>query len=229
MTDTGGAGVEHGQQRRQAVEGRPVTDAGGHGDDGDLHEAGHHRREGPLHPRRHHDHPRPTDGLGAIEEPVEPGDSNVVDAVDIGPVKLGGDGRLLGHGEIGRARRDHGDHPGEGHPCPAVHRDAAGRLVIDGLRTDATDGAVHLGGRPGHEDALAPSRDPLHDGDHLLRGLPAAEHGLGKAPAQGPMVVDLGEPQVFVGQRGQALGGRLGSQGAVAHLLEQVLEASRIH
>ena len=58
----------------------------------------------------------------------------------------------------------------------------------------------------------------------LLRGLARPEDRLREAAAQRPVVVDLGEAQVLVGEGLQALGRLLGRDGARAHGVEQVAE-----
>ena len=48
-TYASGAAVEHSEQGSQAPEAGPVTDAGGDGDDGAVHQPGYHTGQRPLH------------------------------------------------------------------------------------------------------------------------------------------------------------------------------------
>jgi hypothetical protein len=88
---------------------------------------------------------------------------------------------------------------------------------------------VYLGVRAGDEDALATCGDPLDNGGDLLGRLAGPENRLGEAPAQGAVVVHLGEAQVLVGEGGELHRRLLGGDGPLLHLLEQLLEASGIH
>ena len=81
----------------------------------------------------------------------------------------------------------------------------------------------------GDEHVLAPGRDALDDRFDLLGGLARSEDGLGKATAEGPMVIHLGEAQVLEGKGAQALRRLRGSDAPVANGFEEVPEVFGVH
>ena len=89
---------------------------------------------------------------------------------------------------------------------------------------------MDLRGRAGHEHVLAAGGDPLDDGRDLLRRLAGPEDGLREAAAERPVVVDLGEAEVLVGQAsaGAPRPPRRGLTSSVANGLQERFEV-RIH
>src|SRR6185295_9774823 len=81
----------------------------------------------------------------------------------------------------------------------------------------------------GHEEVLAAAGDLVRYGQDLLGGLAGAEDDLREASSQGPVVIDLGEAKVLVGQALQAFRGLLGRHTPVPDRLHQRAEVPGIH
>ena len=79
------------------------------------------------------------------------------------------------------------------------------------------------------EDVVVRLRQPARDGDHLLRGLPLAEHRLGDAVAERPMQVHPGEAEVLDGQAAETGERLLGRHGAAGDGLQQRLYLFPVH
>ena len=155
-----------------------------------------------------------------VEQPVQSRDAHVVDAVDGGAVELGRDGGLLGDRQVGRP----------GAHAPRRARAAAGPAATSTVMQRAASwnaarraerratASVHVArwcasrARSGPGPAMR--SDDRRD---LLRRLAGAEDDLGEAPAQGAVVVDLGEAQVLEGQGPRAA--RAASSGLTLALL----------
>ncbi len=74
-------------------------------------------------------------------------------------------------------------------------------IVVSRVRQLERTRVIHCLLRASREDALAVRREPLQYLDDLIDGLALAENDLRHAVAQMPMVVQLGESDVLVGQR----------------------------
>jgi len=96
--------------------------------------------------------------------------------------------------------------------------------MVNGIRKAFLDRAIHLDARAGDEQPVAARDEPLSDGRHLLRRLALAENDLGEALAQGTVMIQRGEAQVFVGKVSQALESFVDRQIAVADRLQQLFQ-----
>ena len=96
--------------------------------------------------------------------------------------------------------------------------------MVNGVRQAFLDRAIHLDARAGDEQPVAARDEPLSDGRHLLRRLALAENDLGEALAQGAVMIQRGEAQVFVGKVSQALESFVDRQIAVADRLQQLFQ-----
>ena len=91
----------------------------------------------------------------------------------------------------------------------------------DGARhRDVGAGGQHVG------VMLGQTRDDRH---HLFGGLARAEHRLGGAATQRPVVIDLREAQVFVGQPAQSAHRRVHVEPPGAHVVEDPANGFPIH
>ena len=81
----GRAGVQHRQQGGQAAEGGAVPDAGRHRHEGYADQAADHAGQGALHAGHHDQAVRPGEPVAGLEQPVQPGDADVLDPLDPGP------------------------------------------------------------------------------------------------------------------------------------------------
>ena len=149
--------------------------------------------------------------------------------------QLGGQGRLLGDGDVAGPGADHGDGPGAGavdRRHRSDHDDARDR--DDGAppgprRARAATTDDRLGGDAGGQGGRAATRQLDQDGGDLLPGLAEAQHHLGEPGAQVAMGVGTGESQVAEGELTQLADGLIHRPAVRAHLGEQRLQSVRIH
>jgi hypothetical protein len=158
---------------------------------------------------------------------LDAGHAHVVDALHGAAHELGGDGRLLGHRQVGGAGAEDGD-AGYGRFLPPVQGDAAGGLVVGGVGEVLFEGGEDVGADPGHQEAAGAFRQPGGDGYHLLRRLALAQHHLWQVVAEGAVVVQLGEAQVLVGEETQVLQRVLYGRGTGGYRLQELAEPLRI-
>jgi len=137
---------------------------------------------------------------------------------------------LLGHGLVARAGRDEGHRPrGRFGRLFALDDDGPGGFVVHRLGVVGPDGLVHLRPGAGRQHGALALGETVHDPRHLLNGLALAEDDLREAAPQGPVVVDLGKPEVLERQVAQAVGGLAGREPAGADGLQQFKESTIIH
>ena len=164
-----------------------------------------------------------------IEKAVEAGDADVVQPNHLVAKNLGSHRRLFGHLQVGGARGNDQD--------PRSPLRAAGRLQCDGagLRMVARapvasfDLPEHFGGDPRHQDGLALGGHSPHDGDDLGDAFPFAEDHFGEAAAELPVVVDLGEAEVLVGESLQPPQRLVGGHPPGSDALEDLLQLAGVH
>ena len=141
-----------------------------------------------------------------VEQAVQSGHANIVDTVDLVAHQLCRDRGLLSNGQIGRAGADEAD-AAKGFARKAIHRRGSGYLVVLTVRDALLQPPEDFGVDARDEEAAGAFNQPLGDSDDLFRRLPLAEHDLRQVVAEGAVVVEFGEPQVFVGQMPQAVEG----------------------
>ena len=193
------------------MEGRAVAHAGGHRDHRAVHQAAHHAGQRALHARDRHHAPRVHQFVHIGQQPVNARHAHVVQTHHAAAQGLGGDRRLLRHGDVaGSAGADH-------HVARAVrlrHRprdaDAADRAVVQRMAAHHDFGLLRIqsGDQRG---ALARGLHAVQDAADLLGGLALAVDHLGRALAQRAVVVHLGVTDVRKGlgfERVQRLLGR---------------------
>ena len=98
--DTVGAGVEHAQQRRNAAEAGAVADTRRHGDHRHVHHAGDDAWQRPLHPRDDDDDAGVLEAAALAQDPMNAGDADVVQPLDVVAHQVGGDRGLLGDADV---------------------------------------------------------------------------------------------------------------------------------
>ena len=154
-----------------------------------------------LHPGQHDDGVGRGHPVDVGQQPVQPGDADVVEAVRREAVGGERERALVGHRAVGRSRRD------DQHPAGAVR----GGLAVEDVAALDPTGAV-LGGDgfelvvvgPGQQDGPGAVGEQLADDAHALLGrLARPVHGLGHALAQRPVVVDEGVAEVGERQPGE--------------------------
>jgi len=159
-------------------------------------QATHHAGQGALHAGHHDQAVRSGERLACLEQPVQPGDTDVRDAGDSGAVHGRGQRGLGGHRRVGGPRADHGDQAARRRHRSQRH--GAGDVVDCGLGNLGAHDRPGLVGQPGGEHG--PVRMTVvqgaQDPDDLLGGLALAVDDLGIARPRGPVDVDARVPQV---------------------------------
>src|SRR5438094_6312793 len=79
--ETGGARVQHREQRGDAAEARAVADARRHGDDRLVDEPADDARQRALHAGDDDQHPRRAETVATVEEAMDAGDTYVVETL----------------------------------------------------------------------------------------------------------------------------------------------------
>ena len=137
------------------------------------------------------------DARAVREQPVQPRDADVEEALDPVAGELGGQRGLLGHRDVGGSGADHGDRP-----APAVGRgrrpddDRARHRQVARRRHGGEDRGGRRGADARRERGRArPSPSSVRIAGDLLGRLALAEHDLGEAGAQVPVGVDAGEAE----------------------------------
>ena len=88
---------------------------------------------------------------------------------------------------------------------------------------------MHVGGGAGDDHVLAAGHDAIDDRHTWSGVLPAPKMASGKASPKRPVVVDLGEAQVLIGEGFQAPCRLLRRNRAGTHGIEQLSDGARIH
>lgn len=77
--------------------------------------------------------------------------------------------------------------------------------MVNGIREPALHDGIDLRGNPRDQETAGALDEPLGDLGDLRRCLPNPEDDLRQSFTQSPVVIDLGEAEVFVGQKAQGL------------------------
>ena len=158
-----------------------------------------------------------------------PATPTFVDVLDGISHELGCDYGLFGYGNIAGSGGDYGDYASAVAFTVALEDDGAGQGPVFGFVDLGCYGGVLLFGGPGCQDISVVSGEPAEDIGNLFRRFALAEDHLGHALAEGAVVVDLGEPQVFEGQVTEAIDGFVGRELAPANLIEQIFQCLGVH
>jgi len=217
---TGGAAVEHRQQRREAVEARPITHGCGHRDDRASNEARNHARQGTLHAGDNHEGVRLQQLGKLVEQAVDTGDADVTDDVGIGAGHARGNRSFLRNRQVRRAGADHGD-AGEELSLLALDRRDARQFVVGGIRDGGLEGTVAPDIETRDQETARALDEATTDRGDLLRCLALGQDYLWQERAQLAMVVDLREAEVFIGQNAQLIEGGLDTEAAGRNGLQQ--------
>jgi hypothetical protein len=222
------AGVHHAQQRRQAFERRAIADAGGHGDHRHSDQASHHAGQRPFHPGTHDDNSRPGQRFAMRQQTVNAGDAHVVEALHGISHNLGCHHRLFRHRNVAGSRRDHRDRALAIFRLVTPQGNGAGLLVIHRPRKFLLHRRelFFVGARRQHVAAMF--RETRKDPGNLRGSLALPEDDLGHAHAQPPVMIDLGESQVFKRQVPQTIDRVIGREFPRAHLLKQFSNGSSV-
>ena len=162
------------------------------------------------------------------EQAVQPRHAHVRDqlgAVAHQPRRLQ---RLLGHGQVGRARADDQDFPAPRGLRQAVGDRARGRIVMP-ARAGGEQALGLLLGEARHQQFLVHRQVAAADLHQVRLALPLGVHHLREAQPLGALVIELGEAQLLEAlplRLGERL---LGREAALGDLPEQRKQGGVIH
>jgi hypothetical protein len=155
---------------------------------------------------------------------VQTGDTDVVNALDVGPERPRRQRRLAGHRAVAGAGRENRNAPARGRQRP--HRD---RLPVDeNLVVRGLERLDRLGRRAGDEDRTA-AAEPGDDVEDLTGGLAGAVDDLGVAGPQRAVGVDERVGELFVRGDREPVDGVGGRQLSRGHGVEEGAHGFAVH
>ena len=217
----------HRQQCRDAVETGAVPDAGRDGDHRCAGEAAEHAGECALHAG----HDDQCVSVGQLvetgEQPVQAGDADVGHHGGIEPVGAQCERRLVGDGDVARARGDDRNPSGRRDVGQPPHQAAAG-LDRRAVGVDARRALCRVGARQ-QDRSGAVGEQLADDGDALGGTLARTVDGLGHARAQVSVMVDRGAVDVGERKSAESDDGLVGRHRAGLHVVEERPQAQFVH
>ena len=229
--DAARAGVEHGEQRGDAVERGAVAHARGTGDHGTGGKASHHTRKRALHAGHRHDGRGAGDIVGVGEQPMDARDTRIVDTEHAAAEHLRGVRGLLGNEDVARSRTHH-EHVGVAIGFGSLAIDAHRAIGVIGetlghlLREQGIQLMLLLGGQARHHDALIAARNERLEDVGALSG---TVDDLGNPLAEPAGEIGLGIAQIDERSAGEPGLGLLGGKSAGGDGIEQRGDVSAFH
>ena len=191
---------------------------------GHPYQAADHARESPLHPGDDDDDASRREAGRLAEQPMDPRDAHVVQAVGLVSEHLGGHGSLFGDRQVrGAACGDEDDAAPRRH-VGLAEGDGPGLLLEDGARHHRLHGLVGGPVGPRDEERLAAGDEPLRNHGNLRRLLALPEHNLGQALSERAVMVDPREAEVLERENSEELPEALFSLADVERAVPQVFQ-----
>jgi hypothetical protein len=223
------AGVEHAEQCRHPFERCAVAHAGGHGDDWNADQSSHDAGQSAFHAGANDDDTGSRQRFAIGKQAMNAGDSDVVEVFDFIAHDFGGYDGFFRDGDVTGSGGDHGDDSLAIFLRIALQNDSAGEVAIfDGANFFLYGGKLFFAGARG-QDVATVLGETGKNSCHLRRRLAFSEDDLGHAIAQGAVVIDFGETEIFKRQMAQAGDGIVGREFAVADLLEKLADGFGVH
>jgi hypothetical protein len=163
-----------------------------------------------------------------IEQAVDPGDTDVVDAPDVTPHDLSGNRGFFCDGKIGGAAAEDGD-AGLLRPGATIDRDGASGFVVHGVWHGFLNLVETALIRSRNQDAIRAAGEARGNFRDLPGRLSLSQDDLRKGVAEGAMMVDLCETDVLVGQQAQLRNGGLDACGAGGDALQKISNLMLVH
>ena len=158
------------------------------------------------------------------QQAVNAGDADVVEMLDFVAHEFGGDDGLFGHRDVAGSGGDDGDDALAIFRGIALQNDGAGEVAIfGGANFFLHSGKLLFVGARG-QDVAAVFGEAGENSCDLRRGLAFSEDDFRHASAQGAVMIDFGEAEIFEGQMAQAGDGIVGREFALADLLEKLAD-----
>jgi hypothetical protein len=139
------------------------------------------------------------------------------------------DYRFFGDGDIGGAGGDNGNSSLSINRAIFAQQDATSELVVFGFRNAFADGGILRGLAAGSEDIAFMAREPRKDFGGLRGSFAAAENNFRESGAQGAMMIELGEAEIFKRKMAQAVERLVRRELAAADLLQEFVYGGSIH
>ena len=153
---------------------------------------------------------------------MDAGDPDVVKMLDGIAHQFGGDDGFFGDRDVAGASRDHGDGSLAMFREVFVQDDGAGQFAVFSLANLFADGAELFECGAGGEDISAVQREFPKDASDLGRSFAFAEDDFRHASAEGAVMIDLREIEVFERHMAKACDGLVGQKLLLANLLEEI-------
>jgi hypothetical protein len=168
--------------------------------------------------------------VALVEQTVDAGDTDVVQALDGVAGELGRPGGLLGDTPVRRAGGDHqnGAFAGHRYRCDRAHGDARLGMVLE-RRTAPGEGLGGGGVEARDQHVLTAGGETRGDGGDLVGALADAEDDLRLSGAELAVQIRLGERQVCEGQVAERLERGIDRELAALHAGEQLLQSAPVH
>jgi hypothetical protein len=157
------------------------------------------------------------------------GDAYVGNELDGVAHEARGDHGFFGYGQIAGSGADHGDGSLAGNSGRLGERDGTCCLVELGAGFDGDDGFKHFASGASGENIAAGLGHAGEDGCYLRGGLASSENHLRHSGAEGAVMIDLGEAEIFKRKIAEAVKGFADGGAALAYFVEQCFNAMAIH
>ena len=161
-----------------------------------LTKPGDNTRQRAFHSGHNDDDIRALDEFEPREKPMEPGDADIIYALDFVAHDFGGNCSFLRDGQITCARADDGDRAGAFATGLFFDGDATGHFMMDGVAEFFAEQAGVFDGDARDEDALLASHEFGGDFNDLGGSFACAENDFGKAFAKRAVGVHLRETEI---------------------------------
>jgi hypothetical protein len=233
------------------VECGSVAYAGGDGDDGDGDEASDDAGECAFHSGADNDDACLGERAAMGEETVDAGDSDVVDVLDAVAHEFSGDDGFFGDGDVAGSGGEDGDGAVSAEFAGVVEGDGSGEGVVLRLGSvvptfrkarnvghplfilvfmEGGGDGFELGfGGAGGQDVVAVGGEADKDFGDLCGSFSLGKDDFGGSLAEGAVVVDFGESEVFEGQVAEALDGLVGRDALFLEIREQLAQGLGVH
>jgi len=167
-----------------------------------------------------------------LEQAVDTGDADVVNGFGAIAHGAGAEEGFFGDGNIAGAGGDDGDGSfAENFGIAFDGDDAAAGMELGGF-SESFDGSEDFGVDAGNEDVMVRAFFFEHGADDsgdLLRRFAFAEDDLGETLAEGAMMIDFGEAEVFKREMLEALDGGGGGELSTLHSLQNLQKILMVH
>ncbi len=163
------------------------------------------------------------------KQAVNAGHAYVGDEFDSVAHEADGDHGFFGNGQIAGAGADYSDGSLAGNGGRLSEGDGASGFVELGAGFDCEDRIEHFTSSASGEDVASGLGHAGEDGCYLGGGFAGGKDDLGHTGAEGAVMIDLGETEIFERKIAEAVEGFVDRRAALADFVEQRFDAGAIH